>query len=160
MSLNSIPIYLELFRERLSEKVHAAIPKGIAGGFEGTVLQRNLKEWYGRSRTYFCGYSRKATKVGSTSFGIVACAFLPTTFLETAVNCKSTDDLSKSRLGVYTSSSNSSFPSSPGPLFQNEVKCSAFDMKRIFHSHANKTHVHKKGCALGLILAHIEREDY
>ena len=56
MSLNSIPIYLELFRERLSEKVHAAIPKGIAGGFEGTVLQRNLKEWYGRSRTYFCEY--------------------------------------------------------------------------------------------------------
>ena len=41
---------------------------------------------------------------------------------------------------------------SPGPLFQNEVKCSAFDMEIIFHSHANKTHFHKKGCALGLIL--------
>ena len=40
----------------------------------------------------------------------------------------------------------------PGPLFQNEVKCSAFDMQMIFHSHANKTHFHKKGCALGLIL--------
>ena len=38
------------------------------------------------------------------------------------------------------------------PLFQNEVKCSAFDMEKIFHSHANKTHFHKKGCALGLIL--------
>ena len=25
-------------------------------------------------------------------------------------------------------------------------------MKRIFHSHANKTHFHKKGCTLGLIL--------
>ena len=25
-------------------------------------------------------------------------------------------------------------------------------MKIIFHSHANKTHFHKKGCALGLIL--------
>ena len=45
-----------------------------------------------------------------------------------------------------------SFPSSPGPLYQNEVKCSAFDMEMIFHSHANKTHFHKKGCALGLIL--------
>ena len=25
--------YLQLFRERLSEKVHATIPKGIVGGF-------------------------------------------------------------------------------------------------------------------------------
>ena len=38
------------------------------------------------------------------------------------------------------------FPSSPGPLFQDEVKCSAFDIESIFHSHANKTHFHKKGC--------------
>ena len=35
------------------------------------------------------------------------------------------------------------------PLYQNEVKCSAFEMERIFHSHASKTHFHKKGCALG-----------
>ena len=33
-----------LFRERLSEKVHATIPKGIVGGFEFTVLQSNLKK--------------------------------------------------------------------------------------------------------------------
>ena len=32
------------------------------------------------------------------------------------------------------------------------LKCSAFDMEMIFHSHANKTHFHKKGCALGLFL--------
>ena len=44
------------------------------------------------------------------------------------------------------------FPSSPGPLYQNEVKCSAFDMEIIFHCHASKTHFHKRGCALGLIL--------
>ena len=44
------------------------------------------------------------------------------------------------------------FPSSFGPLYQNEVKCSAFDMEMIFHSRANKSHFHKKGCALGLIL--------
>ena len=44
------------------------------------------------------------------------------------------------------------FPSSPVPLYQNEVKCSAFDMEIIFHSHANKTHFHKRGCALGLVL--------
>ena len=43
-------------------------------------------------------------------------------------------------------------PSSHGPLYQNEVKCSAFDMEMIFHFHANKTHFYKKGCALGLIL--------
>ena len=35
---------IQLFRERLSEKVHATIPKGIVGGFGFTVLQRNLKE--------------------------------------------------------------------------------------------------------------------
>ena len=45
------------------------------------------------------------------------------------------------------------FPSSPlGPLYQNEVGCSAFDMKMIFHSRANKTRFHKKGFALRLIL--------
>ena len=31
-------------------------------------------------------------------------------------------------------------------------RCSAFDMKIIFYSHANKTHFHKKGCAPSLIL--------
>ena len=30
---------LKLFRERLSEKVHATIPKGIVGGFEFTVKE-------------------------------------------------------------------------------------------------------------------------
>ena len=39
-----------------------------------------------------------------------------------------------------------------GPLFQNEGRCSAFDTEIIFHSHANKTHFHKKGCAPSLIL--------
>ena len=47
---------------------------------------------------------------------------------------------------------NRPFPSSPGPLFQNEGRCSAFDMEIIFHSHANKTHFRKKGCAPSLIL--------
>ena len=31
----------------------------------------------------------------------------------------------------------------PGPLYQNEVKCYAYDMEMIFHSHANETHFHK-----------------
>ena len=40
---------------------------------------------------------------------------------------------------------NRPFPCSPGPLYQNEVRCLTFDMEMIFHSHANKTHFHKKG---------------
>ena len=36
----SIPM---LFRERLSEKVHETIPKGIVGGFQFTALGRNLR---------------------------------------------------------------------------------------------------------------------
>ena len=44
------------------------------------------------------------------------------------------------------------FPSSPGLLHQNEVKCRAFDMELIIHSHANKAHFHKKDCALDLNL--------
>ena len=32
----------------------------------------------------------------------------------------------------HVQTSNMSFPSSPGPLYQNEVKCSAFDMEVIF----------------------------
>ena len=55
----------------MSENVHATIPKGIVGGFECTVLQRNLKEWYGmfamlcsrllkeRNQSRFDSYSRQ-----------------------------------------------------------------------------------------------------
>ena len=39
-----VDIYIQLFRERLSEKAHATIPKGIVGGFVCPVLQRILKE--------------------------------------------------------------------------------------------------------------------
>ena len=35
-------MFIQLFRERLVEKVHATIPKGIVGGFEFAVPQRNL----------------------------------------------------------------------------------------------------------------------
>ena len=47
-------VRLQLFRERLSEKVQATIPKGIVGGFKFTVLQRNLKEWQERPWEYVC----------------------------------------------------------------------------------------------------------
>ena len=35
----------QLFWGRLSDKVRATSPKGIVGGFEFTVFQRNLKKW-------------------------------------------------------------------------------------------------------------------
>ena len=54
---------IQLFRERLSEKGHATIPKGIVGGFVCPVLQRNLKEWHD-----ICSKCKwKATRVGSTA---------------------------------------------------------------------------------------------
>ena len=46
---------IQLFRERLSEKVQATIPKGsIVAGFEFTLLQRNLKEWHERPWREIC----------------------------------------------------------------------------------------------------------
>ena len=49
---------------------------------------------------------------------------------------------------------NGPFPSRPKPLFHSEVKYKAipFDMKMVFYPHANETHFHKKGFALGLVL--------
>ena len=47
---------------------------------------------------------------------------------------------------------NKPFPSSHGPLLQNEGRCSAFDTEIIFYSDTNKTHFHRKGCAPSLIL--------
>ena len=58
---------IQLFWERLSEKVHATILKGIVGDFKCTVFQRNLKESYGRPLIYVCECWRKVTKVGSTA---------------------------------------------------------------------------------------------
>ena len=37
-------LHTAIFQERLAEKVHVTILKGIVVGFESTVLQRNLKE--------------------------------------------------------------------------------------------------------------------
>ena len=57
-----------------------------------------------------------------------------------------------SKIPISSCLNNRPFPSSPRPLFQNEGRCSAFDIEIIFHSHANKTHFLKKGCAPSLIL--------
>ena len=39
---------------------------------------------------------------------------------------------------------NRPFASCPKPLFHNEAKCEAIDMKVFFYSHANKTFFHKR----------------
>ena len=59
---HSRPYYIQLFRERLSEKAHATIPKGIVGGFQCTVLQRNLKEWYGMFAMLCLGLLKESNK--------------------------------------------------------------------------------------------------
>ena len=52
-----VHVYMpQLFQERLSEKVHVTIPKGIIGGFEFTVLQIHLQEWHERPWNYVCDY--------------------------------------------------------------------------------------------------------
>ena len=43
------------------------------------------------------------------------------------------------------------FRVSPGLCMKTRLSAQAFDMKTIFHSHANKTYFHEKGCALSLI---------
>ena len=91
--------FYHLFRERLSEKVHATIPKGIVGGFEFPVVPKNLKEWQEMPWTYVCECLWKATKVGYSTTTVVRKSVLiishitfrdcrvhvfPTTFLEIA----------------------------------------------------------------------------
>ena len=61
----SVRVHIQLFRERLPEKVLETISKGNVGGFEFTVLQRNLKEWHERPWSYVCKlYERKTKKFG------------------------------------------------------------------------------------------------
>ena len=58
---------LQLFREGLSEKLHATNPKGIVGGFEFTVLQRNLKELARKAMKMCLRVLTERNKVGSTA---------------------------------------------------------------------------------------------
>ena len=44
---------IQLFQERLSEKVPKTIPKGV-GDFEFNVFQRNFKELHEKPWTYDC----------------------------------------------------------------------------------------------------------
>ena len=46
--------HIQLFQERLSEKVHATMPTGVVGDFEFTVFQRNFREWHKRPWKNVC----------------------------------------------------------------------------------------------------------
>ena len=90
---------IQLFRKRLSENVHATIPKGIVVCFEITVLHRNFERMAWETMDYVSQCESEAAKVGLTAtvsetvywsypilpFGIVVCTFFLTTFLEIAV---------------------------------------------------------------------------
>ena len=92
-------MYLQLFREKLSEKVQATILKGIVGDFKFTVLQRDLKELPRKAmkmclrvlkesnKSKFDSYRRQEQCIDHIllPFGIVACTFFPTTILEIVV---------------------------------------------------------------------------
>ena len=91
---------LQLFRERLSEKVHATIPKGIVGGFEFSVFQRNLKELARKAmemclrvlkennKSRFDSYSRQEQSIDHIPCylsGLLRAHFFSTTYLKIAV---------------------------------------------------------------------------
>ena len=50
-ALNAAQVRYTAILRKVVRKVHATIPKGIVGGFEFTVVQRNLKEWHERPWT-------------------------------------------------------------------------------------------------------------
>ena len=58
---------IQLFRERLSGKVHLTILKGIVGGFEFSCFQRNLKELARKAMEMCFRVLKERTKVGSTA---------------------------------------------------------------------------------------------
>ena len=94
-------VEIQLFlRERLSEKMHATIPKVIVGGFEFSLFQRNLKELAGKAmemclrvlkesnKSRFDSYSRQEQSIDHIPCylsGLSRAHFFSTTFLEIAV---------------------------------------------------------------------------
>ena len=62
-----ITVSIQLFRERLSGKVHATILKGIVGGFKFSFFQRNLNELARKAMEMCLRVLKESTKVGSTA---------------------------------------------------------------------------------------------
>ena len=88
--------------------MHAIIPKGIVGGFEFTVFQRNFKEWHERPCTVCLRVQKKSNKsrYGSYNvkkkciflspilpFGIVACTLVRQPFSKQLYIKKESDGL-------------------------------------------------------------------
>ena len=96
---SSIILLIQLFRERLSVKVHATILKGIVGGFEFSVFQRNLKELARKAmemclrvlkesnKSRFDSYSVRNSVliISHITFRDCRVHIFPTTFVEIAV---------------------------------------------------------------------------
>ena len=61
---------IQLFRERLSEKVHATIPKGIVGGFKFTVLQRNFERMAGEAMDVCLRVLKESNKSRFDSYSV------------------------------------------------------------------------------------------
>ena len=92
--------FYQLFRERLSEKVHATIPKGIVGGFEFPVDPKKLERMAGEAmdiclrvlmesnKSRFDSYSTVVRKsvliISHITFRDCRLHVFPTTFLEIA----------------------------------------------------------------------------
>ena len=91
---------IQLFRERLSGKVHATILESIVGGFEFSFFQRNLKELSRKAmevclrvlkesnKSRFDYYSRQEQCIDQIPYylsGLSRAHLFPTTFLEIAV---------------------------------------------------------------------------
>ena len=93
---NSPSVYIQLFRKRLSEKVHATIPIGIVGGFEITVLHGNFERMAREamdvcfrvlkrnSKSRFDSYSVRNSVliISHITFRDYRVHFFPTTFLD------------------------------------------------------------------------------
>ena len=56
------------FEKGCREKVHERIPKGIVGGFEFHVRQRNFKEWHERPWTVCLRVLKESNKSGFDSY--------------------------------------------------------------------------------------------
>ena len=50
--------------------MHAAIPKGIVGGFELTIFQKNLKEWHERPWTVCFRVLKESNKSRFDSYSV------------------------------------------------------------------------------------------
>ena len=62
---------IQLFRKRLSEKVHATIPKSIVGCFEITVLHRNFERMARETMDYYCfPVLKRSSKSRFDSYGV------------------------------------------------------------------------------------------